>query len=187
MSARCNCSSHPRGRGRGFVRETYQAMLQCREIAPLFRKRPTSLHGALINLGWSTDADVDLGYHARRSALPAPGRVRELLELTSRLHSNLLDRHRPLWETHVIEGLRDGRFAIYSKMHHALVDGVSGLTLMRQPMTTDPIEGKLRTAWSPATQHTAIKRRRGRLQQLGACWDRLPGSLPQRCDWRVPR
>lgn len=48
---------------------------------------------------------------------------------------------------------------------------------MRQPMTTDPIEGKLRTAWSPATQHTAIKRRRGRLQQLGACWDRLPGSL----------
>lgn len=177
----------PAGAGRGFVRETYQAMLQCREIAPLFRKRPTSLHGALINLGWSTDADVDLGYHARRSALPAPGRVRELLELTSRLHSNLLDRHRPLWETHVIEGLRDGRFAIYSKMHHALVDGVSGLTLMRQPMTTDPIEGKLRTAWSPATQHTAIKRRRGRLQQLGACWDRLPGSLPQRCDWRVPR
>lgn len=123
----------PAGAGRGFVRETYQAMLQCREIAPLFRKRPTSLHGALINLGWSTDADVDLGYHARRSALPAPGRVRELLELTSRLHSNLLDRHRPLWETHVIEGLRDGRFAIYSKMHHALVDGVSGLTLMRQP------------------------------------------------------
>lgn len=129
----------PAGAGRGFVRETYQAMLQCREIAPLFRKRPTSLHGALINLGWSTDADVDLGYHARRSALPAPGRVRELLELTSRLHSNLLDRHRPLWETHVIEGLRDGRFAIYSKMHHALVDGVSGLTLMRQPMTTDRI------------------------------------------------
>ena len=114
----------PAGAGRGFVRETYQAMLQCREIAPLFRKRPTSLHGALINLGWSTDADVDLGYHARRSARPAPGRVRELLELTSRLHSNLLDRHRPLWETHVIEGLRDGRFAIYSKMHHALVDGV---------------------------------------------------------------
>lgn len=50
----------PAGAGRGFVRETYQAMLQCREIAPLFRKRPTSLHGALINLGWSTDADVDL-------------------------------------------------------------------------------------------------------------------------------
>lgn len=160
------------------MRETYQAMLQCREIAPLFRKRPTSLHGALINLGWSTDADVDLGYHARRSALPAPGRVRELLELTSRLHSNLLDRHRPLWETHVIEGLRDGRFAIYSKMHHALVDGVSGLTLMRQPMTTDPIEGKLRTAWSPATQHTAIKRRRGRLQQLGGMLGSVAGLAP---------
>lgn len=146
----------PAGAGRGFVRETYQAMLQCREIAPLFRKRPTSLHGALINLGWSTDADVDLGYHARRSALPAPGRVRELLELTSRLHSNLLDRHRPLWETHVIEGLRDGRFAIYSKMHHALVDGVSGLTLMRQPMTTDPIEGTTVIAMSRRARRIVV-------------------------------
>lgn len=177
----------PAGAGRGFVRETYQAMLQCREIAPLFRKRPTSLHGALINLGWSTDADVDLGYHARRSALPAPGRVRELLELTSRLHSNLLDRHRPLWETHVIEGLRDGRFAIYSKMHHALVDGVSGLTLMRQPMTTDPSRascappGHRRRSTPPSSDGAAA------CNSWGACWDRLPGSLPQRCDWRVPR
>ena len=71
----------------------------------------------------------------RRSALPSPGRVRELLELTSRLHSSLLDRHRPLWETHVVEGLNDGRFAIYTKLHHALIDGVSALKLMQRSLS----------------------------------------------------
>jgi hypothetical protein len=121
-------------------------MLECQDVAPLFWKRPKSFHGALTNIGWSTDNDVDLSYHVRRSALPAPRRVRDLLELTSRLHANLLDRHRPLWETHVIEGLKDGRFAIYSKMHHALVDGVSGLALMRQSLPTDPSDTDFRAA-----------------------------------------
>ena len=61
------------------------------------------------------------------SALPKPGRVRELLELCSRLHSTRLAWERPLWEAHVIEGLRDGRVAMYIKTHHALVDGVSAM------------------------------------------------------------
>jgi diacylglycerol O-acyltransferase len=51
--------------------------------------------------------------------LPAPRRARDLLELTSRLHGTLLDRHRPLWEAHLVEGLNDGRFAVYVKFHHA--------------------------------------------------------------------
>lgn len=157
----------PKDAGRGFVRETHRAMLECSEVAPLFRKRPMPFHGALTNLGWSVDDDVDLSYHVRRSALPAPGRVRELLELTSRLHANLLDRHRPLWETHVIEGLRDGRFAIYSKMHHALIDGVSGLALMRQSLPADPIDAEFRTAWSPVVKNVTCGQRRGRLQQVG--------------------
>ena len=92
------------------------------------RARPARLPQAIqrrfsakiTNVGWSYDDDVDLNYHVRRSALPTPGRVRDLLELTSRLHGSLLDRHRPLWETHLIEGLHDGRFAIYTKLHHAL-------------------------------------------------------------------
>jgi diacylglycerol O-acyltransferase / wax synthase len=102
-------------------------MLTHREVQPTFRKRPTSILGGMTSLGWSFDDDVDLEYHVRRSALPAAGRIRELLELTPRLHGSLLDRHRPLWETLVIEGLKDGRFAVDTKMHHALVDGVSGL------------------------------------------------------------
>ncbi|OSC41513.1 WS/DGAT/MGAT family O-acyltransferase [Mycobacterium decipiens] len=169
----------PEGAGRGFVRETHRAMLNCRAVAPLFRKRPLSFHGALTGLGWSSDDDVDLGYHVRRSALPAPGRVRELLELTSRLHSNLLDRHRPLWETHVIEGLKDGRFAVYSKMHHALVDGVSGLALMRQTMNTDPIDGAFRTAWMPVPQRMVrAQDSRSLLQQIGGALGSVAALAP---------
>ncbi len=164
----------PAGAGKNFVRETHQAMLRCADVAPLFRKRPGGFHGAFTNFAWSSDRDVDLGYHVRRSGLPTPGRVRELLELTSRLHANLLDRHRPLWEAHLIEGLKDGRFAIYTKMHHALIDGVSGVTLMRQSMNTDAGVGDFRVPWSPAPQRTAgDQHRRGRLQYMGG----LLGSL----------
>ncbi len=164
----------PAGAGRTFVRETHQALLQCGDVAPIFRKRPMGFHGAFTNVAWSSDDDVDLGYHVRRSALPAPGRVRELLELTSRLHANLLDRHRPLWETHVIEGLKDGRFAIYTKMHHALVDGVSGVTLMREAMNTDPSDSEFRAPWSPTPKRSPRdQHRRSRLQYLGG----LPGSV----------
>ena len=74
---------------------------------------------------WVDDEQFDIEYHVRHSALPKPGRVRELLELVSRLHSTRLACERPLWEWHVIEGLRDGRVAMYTKLHHALVDGVS--------------------------------------------------------------
>lgn len=169
----------PKGAGRAFARETHRAMLESQEIAPLFRKRPSSWHGALTNLGWSTDDDVDLSYHVRRSALPAPGRVRDLLDLTSRLHANLLDRHRPLWETHVIEGLRDGRFAVYSKMHHALVDGVSGVTLMRQSLNTDADDTDFRTAWSPAPRRAPRDRKSpGLLRHAGSALGSVAGLGP---------
>jgi len=139
----------PAGVRRGFVRDTHQALLQRDEIAPLFRKRPMGIHGAFSNLAWTSDNDIDLDYHVRRSALPSPGRVRELLELTSRLHTNLLDRHRPLWEMHLIEGLKDGRFAIYTKIHHALVDGVAGMTLMQESMNTDASDAEFNAPWAP--------------------------------------
>ncbi|ACC43682.1 conserved hypothetical membrane protein [Mycobacterium marinum M] len=169
----------PEGAGRAFVRETHQAMLDCREVAPLFRKRPASFQGVLTNLGWSVDDDIDFGFHVRRSALPAPGRVRELLELTSRLHAHLLDRHRPLWETHVIEGLNDGRFAIYSKMHHALIDGVSGLALMRRSLPADPADSNFRATWSPAPERPRrVQTRPGPLRQLGGMLGSVAGLAP---------
>jgi diacylglycerol O-acyltransferase / wax synthase len=81
--------------------------------------------------------DVDLEYHVRHSALPHPGGQRELGVLVSRLHSNELDLHRPLWEVHVIEGLEGNRFALYSKTHHALIDGVSGMRVIMRAMSRD--------------------------------------------------
>lgn len=134
--------------GDGFVRGFYDRLVAQQDFQLTFLKRPTALLGGVDGLGWTYDKDVDIDYHVRRSALPSPGRVRDLLELTSLLHSSLLDRHRPLWEAHVIEGLNDGRFALYTKFHHALIDGVSTLKLMQRALSSDPGDRELRAIWS---------------------------------------
>ena len=100
-------------------------------------------------LYWEKDKDLDLDYHVRHSALPRPGRYRELFALTSRLHSTLLDRSRPLWEVHLIEGLQDRQFAIYSKLHHATIDGVAGLRLTEGMCATNK---RKRNDYSPFSQ-----------------------------------
>ena len=81
--------------GSDFLRDLHQDMIAQQDFQPTFRKHPATVFGGIANLAWAFDDDVDLDYHLRRSALPAPGRVRDLLELTSRLHGTLLDRHRP--------------------------------------------------------------------------------------------
>ena len=115
-------------------------MLQQDDVAPLFRRRPYRSLTTLGQWGWTDDTDVDLEHHVRHSALPQPGRVRELLALVSRLHSTLLDRHRPLWEVHLIEGLEGNRFAVYSKLHHSVMDGVSGMRLLQRALSKTPEE-----------------------------------------------
>lgn len=98
-------------------------------------------HGMLGRFGplyWEHDPDIDLEYHVRHSALPKPGRYRELFALVSQLHSTLLDRSRPLWEAHLIEGLRDRQFAVYTKLHHATVDGVGGIRITEGSCSPDP-------------------------------------------------
>jgi WS/DGAT/MGAT family acyltransferase len=142
-------------------------MLGCADVQPAFRKRPATTAGVLPNVAWSFDDDIDLEYHVRRSALPAPGRVRELLELTSRLHGTLLDRHRPLWESHLIEGLGDGRFAVYTKMHHALVDGISALRLLQGSLSSDPDDTEIQAPWAlPPVHRLPQKSNAGRLQRI---------------------
>lgn len=88
--------------------------------------------------GWVEDDKLDLEYHVRRSALPSPGDERELGILVSRLHSYPVDFHHPPWECHLIEGLEGGRFAMYIKVHHALVDGFSAMRLLINALGTDP-------------------------------------------------
>ncbi len=138
----------PEGAGPEFVRDFYDALVAHQEFQPTFRKHPATIMGGIARVAWAYDDHVDIDYHVRRSALPSPGRVRELLELTSMLHTNLLDRHRPLWELHVVEGLNDGRFAMYAKMHHALIDGVSGMKLMQRTLSVDPDDADVLPMWS---------------------------------------
>ena len=97
------------------------------------------------------ERDIDLDYHVRHSALPHPGGQRELGILVSRLHSNQLDMHRPLWEAHLIEGLEGNRFAIYMKIHHSLIDGVSGMRLILRALSTDPAERGMPAFWAIAS------------------------------------
>lgn len=146
---------------------------------------------------WEEDQDFELDYHLRHVALPQPGRIRELLAMVSHLHGTLLDRNRPLWEAYVIEGLPGGRFATYIKMHHALIDGVSGARLMARSMSTDPAQSVPPVWAQPATQRNKVDAADGAsiseklLSALSAAsrvggqvlpgigsglWDMLPGS-----------
>ena len=98
----------------------------------------TGRAGPLGPMYWEKDTHIDLDYHVRHSALPKPGRYRELFALVSRLHSTLLDRNRPLWELHLIEGLANHQLAVYIKMHHAAIDGVAAMQLTSSVTSTDP-------------------------------------------------
>src|SRR3954463_13222863 len=88
---------------------------------------------------WIDDPSFNLEYHVRHTALPAPGSEDQLRALAARIHSQRLDRAKPLWETWLPEGLERGRFALISKSHHALVDGISGVDLMTVLFDATPI------------------------------------------------
>ncbi|MCW2780965.1 MAG: Diacylglycerol O-acyltransferase [Marmoricola sp.] len=137
----------PAGAGRNYVRDTYQQMLASADVSPLFKKRPTRGITTAGQWAWTEDTQFDIEHHVRHSALPNPGRVRELLDLTSRLHSTMLARERPLWETHLIEGLKDGRVAMYTKIHHSVVDGISAMRLLERALSTDPDERDMPPLW----------------------------------------
>ena len=99
---------------------------------------------------WSDAPTIDLDYHIRHSALPAPGGERELGELISRLHSHPLDERRPLWECHLIDGLYGGRFVLYVKVHQMLLNGEPSLQVLLRGLTNDPYQRGLSPVWGVA-------------------------------------
>jgi len=138
----------PADAGPDYVREMYEQMRDVSDIAPLFLRHPHRSVKTGGQLVWQPDLQFDVEHHARHSALPQPGRYRELFELCSRLHSTRLAWERPLWESHVIEGLADDRIAMYTKIHHSLVDGVSAMRLLQSVLTTDPDERGMLAPWA---------------------------------------
>jgi len=130
------------------TREMFSQLIAHDDVAPLFARRPVRSLATAGQWAWQRDRQFDIEYHVRHNSLPKPGRVLELLALCSRLHGTMLDRRRPLWEFHLIEGLADGRFAIYFKIHHALVDGISAQRLLQSVLTPDPAERDVPAPWA---------------------------------------
>ncbi len=122
-----------------FLRLVMEELRDAPPVQPLWSrklKNPDFL--ASPRQRWVTDEEFDLDYHVRRSGLPVPGGERELGVLVSRMHGVPMDFHRPLWEANFIEGLQDGGFALYTKVHHSLVDGYTAMRLLSGSLSTDP-------------------------------------------------
>ena len=101
----------------------------------------------LSGLSWDEDEEFDLDHHFRHVSLPHPGRIRELLIYISQEHSTLIDRAKPLWTCNIIEGIEGNRFAMYFKIHHAMVDGVAGMRLIEKSLSDDPTEKSIVPPW----------------------------------------
>lgn len=119
------------------------------EVTAPFDRR---LGNRLAQPVWVHDKHLDLEHHFRFEALPTPGRIRELLTFVSAEHSHLMDRERPLWEFHLIEGLGHRQFAVYIKMHHSLVDGISAMRMIQRMLSTDPSKRNMPPIWDLATR-----------------------------------
>jgi WS/DGAT/MGAT family acyltransferase len=126
---------------------------------------------------WIDDTDFDLDFHVREVALPAPGDDGQLAEQVARLHSRPLDRAKPLWELYVISGLESGHTAVYTKIHHAVIDGVSGAEITGMLLDLTPEVREV-----PAEKPVTAGRRPGQLEMLGRAVLGLP-----RYPWRVLR
>ena len=127
-------------------------------LVPRYRQCVREVPGRLANPVWVDDEDFDVTYHVRRSALPRPGSDDQLQEFVARIQSRRLDRGRPLWEVYLIEGLAGGRFAIVTKSHQALVDGVNALDIANVIVDgTSDIHDPVTQTWRPAREPSDVE------------------------------
>jgi diacylglycerol O-acyltransferase len=135
-------------------------------MVPRYRHKLASTHTALdaSRPVWVDDPNFNLEYHVRHTALPAPGDWAQLCNLTARIFSQQLDRSKPLWEMWLIEGLEDDRFALISKTHHSLIDGIAGVDLATVLFDLSPTPPPVRHSGRPWQPH----REPGTLELLAA-------------------
>ncbi len=142
----------PPGAGKDFAEKLAARLRQSTGAAPPFNRRLVERRGMHY---WAEDEEFDLDQHFAHISLPHPGRIRELLEMVSRVHSSHLDREYPLWRMYLISGLEDGRIAVYMKIHHSLVDGMAGMRLLLKSMSTSAAESKkLPAPWEVKTSRS---------------------------------
>jgi len=124
---------------KGRFHQVYRDFMATRlHLADIFRRKLANTALALDHPSWVEDRAFDLDYHIRGIMLPAPGAMGQLEQTVARLHGELMDRTRPLWQFVVIEGLADGRAALYSKVHHAALDGGAGMVLTQAMYDVTP-------------------------------------------------
>lgn len=127
-------------------------------LVPRYRQCVREVPGRLANPVWVDDEDFDVTYHVRRSALPRPGSDVQLQEFVARIQSRRLDRRRPLWEVYLIEGLAGGRFAVVTKSHQAMVDGVNALDIAHVVVDgKSDSEVVVADAWRPAREPSDVE------------------------------
>nr|WHV03859.1 putative wax ester synthase/acyl-CoA:diacylglycerol acyltransferase [uncultured bacterium] len=165
-------------------------------FVPRYRQRVRTVPGRLANPVWVDDERFDLTYHVRRSAVPRPGSDEQLQELVARIQPRRLDRTRPLWEVYLVEGLSDGRFALITKTHQALVDGVNAVDLAqvvldgvaqsadppadtwrpsREPTVVELVAGAVVDTWRRPTQ--VAETVRSGMTDIGATAGKLAGAV----------
>jgi diacylglycerol O-acyltransferase len=137
--------SFPEDAGPKYISELAEFMSSFQKPIAPFNQRLQSRFGRFY---WDEDKQFDLEHHFRHSALPKPGRIRELLSLVSVKHSALMDRERPMWEVHLIEGIRGKRFALYYKAHHCMLDGVAAMRMGMRLMSEDPTVRNAPPLWA---------------------------------------
>jgi diacylglycerol O-acyltransferase len=109
---------------------------------------------------WVDDPSFDIEYHVRHTALPRPGSEDQLLRLAARIYSQQLDRSKPLWEMWMVEGLEEGGFALITKTHHALIDGIAGVDIAQVIFDLGPVPVEVPhpdEAWQPAPEPSAAE------------------------------
>ena len=145
-----------------FMRTMMAEFRSHREFAPPWNQRLKPSFSKNPIRVWVEDDNIDLEYHVRHAALPWPGGERELGELVGRLQSTPLDLSRPPWECTLIEGMEDSRFALFIKMHHSLIDGISGVKLLQRGMSTDRTKSlHLAPFWASGKVPRSDVRKRG--------------------------
>ena len=124
---------------------------------PRYRQKIRMAPASVGRPVWIDDPSFRLEYHVRHVALPSPGGDRELQGLVESLMSQQLDRHKPLWENWMVEGLEDGRWALVTKVHHCMVDGIAGSDLLALVLDADP-DARPGTCepWDPAPEPTPV-------------------------------
>ena len=140
---------------RHYLRDLFNYMRSQPITTPPFNQRIVPSLLSKLMPSWEIAPRLDLDYHLRHSALPYPGGERELGVLVARLHSHPMDMTRPLWECHMIEGLENRRFAVYLKAHHAAVDGMRALKLIRNWLSQSPDEKSPPGPWAVKPRHKA--------------------------------